>query len=44
MDDNENVSDTIRWLAQGPYPHMQKYSGYRINDFQFLTRKRNEIE
>ena len=35
------VSDTLRWLSQGPRPFVYKHSGYDINGFHFLTRERD---
>ena len=35
------ISDTLRWISQGPLPFFVKHSGYDINGFHFVTRDRD---
>ena len=42
VENGESVSQTLRWLSQGPSPFVGKHSGYRVNDFYFVTRDRDE--
>lgn len=42
IDDDEHVSDTLRWLSQGPRPFVVKHPGYDINGYRFHTRERDE--
>lgn len=38
---DELVSNSLRWLSQGPRPNVIKYPGYLINEFYFLARDRD---
>ena len=40
--DDEHVSDTLRWLSQGPHPFIVKHPRYDINGYRFHTRERDE--
>ncbi|KAK9218206.1 hypothetical protein WN943_006843 [Citrus x changshan-huyou] len=42
IDDDEHVSDTLRWLSQGPHSFVVKRPGYDINGYRFHTRERDE--
>ena len=42
IDDDEHVSDTLRWLSQGPRPFVVKHPRYDINGYRFHTRERDE--
>ena len=35
------VTQTIRWLSQGPRPYIFQHPGYDINGFHFVTRDRD---
>ena len=42
IDDDEDVSNILRWLSQGPRPFVVKHPGYDINGYRFHTRERDE--
>ncbi|XP_031116564.1 uncharacterized protein LOC116020223 [Ipomoea triloba] len=39
---DNNVSETIRWLAHGPSMQVVCYNGYDINGFSFYTKAQDE--
>ncbi|XP_024046507.1 uncharacterized protein LOC112100875 [Citrus clementina] len=39
IDDDEDVSNILRWLSQGPRPFVVKHPGYDINGYRFHTRE-----
>ena len=39
IDDDEDVSNILRWLSQGPRPLVVKHPGYDINGYRFYTRE-----
>lgn len=40
---NENVSENLRWLSNGPSPQVQSYSAYAINGYNFETKDRDSV-
>ncbi|XP_052297107.1 uncharacterized protein LOC127902292 [Citrus sinensis] len=42
IDDDEDVSNILRWLSQGPCPFVVKHPGYDINGYRFHTRERDK--
>ncbi|KAL9432881.1 hypothetical protein AB3S75_027822 [Citrus x aurantiifolia] len=42
IDDDEDVSNILRWLSQGPRSFVVKHPGYDTNAYRFYTRERDE--
>jgi hypothetical protein len=43
IDDNHNVSEKLRWIADGPNPEVPTFSGYKINGVNFSTKDRDDV-
>ena len=41
IENSDVVTQTIRWLSQGPRPYVFQHPGYDINGFHFVTRDRD---
>lgn len=41
--DNDDISDTLRWLADKPNKNVLKYHAYKINGVQFHTTARDNV-
>lgn len=41
IENSVSISDTVRWISQGPLPSVVKHRGYDINGFHFVTQDRD---
>ena len=44
LENNELVSETLKWIADGPSHYVMKYHGYVINGSLYNTKERDDYE
>lgn len=43
IDHNHNVSDKLRWIADGPCLEVPTFSGYKINEVNFSAKDLDDV-